>query len=57
MVFLSKLGVNRRDRLGFMPWTASAQSLERLDLGRKFSFLNWKRHQVPIFNKQLMDEE
>ena len=53
MVFLPNLGVNRRDRLGGIPEYASAQSLERLDLGQKSSFLNWKRRQVPIFKKTI----
>jgi len=53
MVFLPNLGVNRRDRLcGILP-TASAQSLDFLDLGQKSSFLNLKRHQVPIFKKTI----
>jgi len=51
MVFLPNLGVNRRDRLCGVPQTASAQSLDFLDLGQKSSFLDWKRHKVPIFKK------
>jgi len=53
VVFLPNLGVNRRDRLGGIPEYASAQSLERLDLGQKSSFLNWKRRKVPIFKKTI----
>ena len=54
MVFLPNLGVNRRDRFRTgIPQYASAQSLDFLDLGQKFSFLNWKRHQVPIFKKTI----
>jgi len=53
MVFLPNLGVNRRDRLGGIPPYASAQSLDFLDLGQKSVFLNWKRHQVPIFKKTI----
>ena len=46
-------GFNRRDRLGGIPEYASAQSLDFLDLGQKFSFLNWKRRKVPIFKKTI----
>jgi hypothetical protein len=35
--------------------TASAQFLDFLDLGQKPSLLDWKRHMVPRFKKQLMD--
>jgi len=51
MVILTNIGINRRDRLCGVPQTASAQSLDFLDLGQKPPFLNWKRHKVPIFKK------
>jgi len=47
------LGVNLWDRLCGVPRYASAQSLDFLDLGQKSSFLNWKRHKVPIFKKTI----
>jgi len=53
MVYLPNLGVNRRDRLCGTPQYATAQSLDFLDLGHKSSFLDWKRHQVPIFKKTI----
>jgi hypothetical protein len=53
MVFLPNPIVNRRDRLGGIPEYASAQSLDFLDLGKKSSFLNWKRRKVPIFKKTI----
>jgi hypothetical protein len=53
MVYLPNLDVKRRDRSRGAPPAAIAQSLERLDLGQKTSFLNWRRHPVPIINKTI----
>jgi hypothetical protein len=55
MVFWPNPGVNRRDRLGGIPPAAPAQSLDFLHLGPKSAFLNWKRYQVSIFKKPLLD--
>jgi hypothetical protein len=46
MVFLPNLSVNLRAGLCGVENYASAQALERLDLGQKFSFLNWKYQRV-----------
>jgi hypothetical protein len=42
MAFVRKLGVNRRDSLCGVLLYASAESLDFLDLTKKFSFLIWK---------------
>jgi hypothetical protein len=31
-----------------------AQALERLDLGQKSSFLDWKHHKVPFFGNGIL---
>jgi hypothetical protein len=46
MVFLPNLSVNLRAGLCGVVNYAPAQALERLDLGQKFSFLNWKYQRV-----------
>jgi hypothetical protein len=48
MVFLPNFGVNLRPCLCGVVNYASAQALDFLELGQKFSFLDWKHHQVPI---------
>jgi hypothetical protein len=48
MALFRNLGVNLRDRLCDVPWYASAQSLDFLDLAKNCSFLNWKLTPVPI---------
>jgi hypothetical protein len=49
MAFLPNICVNRRACLCGVANHASAQALDFLDLGQKFSFLDWKHQQVPIF--------
>ena len=49
MVFLPNLSVNLRACLCGVVNYASAQALERLDLGQKSSFLDWKHQKVPVF--------
>ncbi len=47
MALFRNLGVNLRDRLGDVPTSVSAHSLDFLDLAKKCSFLNWKLTPVP----------
>jgi hypothetical protein len=54
MVFLPNLGVNLRACLCGVVNYASAQALDFLDLGQKSAFLDWKRHQVPIFGNGIL---
>jgi hypothetical protein len=49
MVFLPNLSVNLRACLCGVVNYASAQALERLDLGKTSSFLDWKHQMVPFF--------
>jgi hypothetical protein len=49
MVFLPNLSVNLRACLCGVVNYASAQALERLDLGQKSSFLDWKHKRCPSF--------
>ncbi len=51
MAFLPNFCVNLRVCLCGVKNYASAQALDFLDLGQKFSFLDWKHHQVPIISK------
>jgi hypothetical protein len=53
MVFLTDLGVNRRDRLVGLTPPAYAQPLECLGLGQKPPLINWKFSKVPIFIKTI----
>ena len=53
MAFLLNLCVNLRPGLCGVVNYASAQGLDFLELGQKFSFLDWKHHQVPIIVKTL----
>ena len=48
MAFLSNLSVNLRNCLCGVSQYVSAQLLDFLDLEQKFTFLDWKRLQVPI---------
>ena len=54
MVFLPNLSVNLRACLCGVVNYASAQALERLDLGQKSSFLDWKHQMVPFFGNGLL---
>ena len=54
MVFLSNLSVNLRACLCGLINYASAQALERLDLGQKSSFLDWIHQKVPFFGNGLL---
>jgi hypothetical protein len=47
MAFLPNLGVNRRVCLCDVASYVSAQTLDFLDLGQKFSFLDRKHYLVP----------
>ena len=47
MVFLPNVCVNLRACLCGVVNYASAQALERLDLGQKSSFLDWKHQRCP----------
>ena len=49
MVFLHNLSLNLRACLCGAVNYASAQAFERLDLGQKSSFLDWKHQEVPVF--------
>jgi hypothetical protein len=49
MVFLPNLSVNLRACLCGVVNYVSAQALERLDLGQKFSFLDCKHQKEPFF--------
>ncbi len=51
MAFLPDFCVNLRPCLGGVVNYASAQGLDFLELGQKFSFLDWKHHPVPIMVK------
>jgi hypothetical protein len=42
MALFRNLGVTLRDCLCDVPMYASAQSLDFLDLAKKYSFMNWK---------------
>ena len=53
MAFLPNFCVNLRPCLCGVKNYASAQSLDFLELGQKFSFLDWKHHQVPVIEKPL----
>ena len=60
MVFLPNLIVNLRACLCGVVNYASAQALERLDLGQKSSFLDWKHQRCPslitiIYGRALAD--
>jgi hypothetical protein len=48
MAFLPHLRVNLHNCLCGIPKYASAQLLDFLDLGQKFSFMNWKTLLVSI---------
>jgi hypothetical protein len=54
MVFLPNLSVNLRACLCGVVNYASAQALDFLDLGQKFSFLDWKHQKVPFFGNGLL---
>ncbi len=51
MALFRNLGVNLRDCLCDVPMYVSAQSLEFLDLAKKYSFLNWKLTLVPAIQR------
>jgi hypothetical protein len=54
MVFLPNLSVNLRACLCGAANYASAQALERLVLGQKSSFLNWKHQMLPFIGNSLL---
>ena len=53
MAFLLNFCVNLRPCLCGVARYTSAQGLDFLELEQKFSFLDWKHHQVPIIIRTL----
>ncbi len=51
MALFRNLGVNLQDCLCDVPMYVSAQSLDFLDLAKKYSFLNWKLTLVPTIQR------